>query len=228
MATYWLKYGNNVLSRSGSNIGTEYDPQTVVIGGKPYPTVTMPNGKTWLARNLDLTWDGLSVNPQHLYDEGAVAAYYDRDESTYGWDGLQYGLLYNKAANEYLVNNSSTLFPGWHIATSAEIENLYTSVGGTWNPRTGAQELTTTTGWSDGYNGNDTYGFSLPPAGYAETLTNGFVGLGGFARLWTSSYMQGYSTWGSYYVRQNGLYESGTTVGNDIWMKSIRLVKNSA
>lgn len=225
MAQYWLKYGNSVLSKSGANIGiTSADPHTVVIGGKIYPTVDMPDGNTWLARNLDLTWAGLVVNPQSLLSSDPIAAYYGRDETTYGWNGLQYGLLYNKAAVDYLIEHASTLFPGWHVQT--ELWNLYLTVGGTtYEPRTGAQALTTTTWWADGYNGNDTYGFALPPAGAAYVYggSSSFAGLGTDAVQWSAEpYGDGYLT---YSVYQNGMNGGYDTLGNGL--RSIRLVKDS-
>ena len=223
MAQYWLKYGNSVLSKNGANIGiTSADPHTVVIGGKVYPTVDMPDGNTWLARNLDLSWEGLDVNPQYLSGSTPAAAYYNRNESTYGWNGLQYGLLYNMAALQYLIANSSTLFPGWHVQT--ELFTLYRAVGGTTSePRTGAQALTTTTGWLDGYNGDDTYGFALPPAGSAYSSGNTFDELGTHAVHWSAApYGNGYQT---YSVYHNGMSAGYDMIGHHF--RSVRLVKDS-
>ena len=203
----------------GSNSKWMAIEETVVIGGKVYPVVDMPDGNTWLARNLDLTWAGLSVNPQELYSTDPIAAYYNRDETTYGWSGLQYGMLYNKAAVDYLIANSATLFPGWHVQT--ELWNLYLTVGGTTSePRTGAQALTTTTGWADGYNGNDTYGFALPPAGAAYVFGNTFSGIGTDAAQWSATpYGSSYT---SYSVSHNGM----SAGSGNYYLRSIRLVKD--
>lgn len=202
----------------GSNSKWMAIEETVVIGGKVYPVVGMPDGNKWLARNLDLTWTGLDLNPQYLYSTDPIAAYYDRDETTYGWSGLQYGLLYNKAAVDYLIANASTLFPGWHPVRQGELFNLYLAVGGTlYEPRTGAEHLKTTTGWTNGYPGLDTYGFAMPPAGCAYVFDSTFRDVGIRASHWNTS--TGYSS-----VIYNGM-TSGVD-SNPAWMRSVRLVKD--
>lgn len=211
---------NNKAMVFGSNSKWMTIQETVVvIGGKTYPVVDMPDGNTWLARNLDMTWDGLGVNPQSLLSNDPIAAYYNRNETTYGWNGLQYGLLYNKAAVDYLIAHAATLFPGWHVQT--ELWNLYLTVGGTTaEPRTGAQALTTTTGWADGYNGNDTYGFALPPAGSAYALGNTFNSIGTHAAQWSAT------PYGSSYISYSVYHNGMSSAGNDYYLRSIRLVKD--
>lgn len=41
-------------------------------------------------------------------------------------DGRYY---FSKEAIEYLVDNTDTIFPGWHIPTRAELDNMFKSVG---------------------------------------------------------------------------------------------------
>jgi uncharacterized protein (TIGR02145 family) len=106
-------------------------PTTVTIGGKEYPTVTLPDGREWLALNLDYAWSGLSVPTSGASDSTSPQAmYYNYDESTYGWNGLKRGLLYNQYAVSYLETNKATLCPGWHVPTRDEFDALITALGG--------------------------------------------------------------------------------------------------
>lgn len=138
-------------------------PQTfTVIGGKTYPTVTLPDGHEWLALNLDYAWTGLSVPTSSAsLKTSPQAVYYDYDETTYGWEGLQRGLLYNYYAVSYLETNKATLCPGWHVPTIDEYDALVTALGG----YSYGYTLKSTTGWADNGNGTDEYGFAGYPSG---------------------------------------------------------------
>lgn len=131
----------------------------VTIGGKTYRTVVMPDGKEWMAENLDfLPSDGsIADNPQ-VTPSTAAAWYYNRDEETYGWEGKKYGLLYNWYAAKALT------IAGWHLPTTAEWDALATACGGDSSCGTG---LKSTTEWSSG-NGTDLWGFTAFPSGYYD------------------------------------------------------------
>jgi uncharacterized protein (TIGR02145 family) len=96
----------------------------------------MPDGKVWLAENLDWKFDGLvfrdgtegndmdsSLEPR--------AAYYNYDESTYGAEGNKYGLLYNWGAADYINDHwlELGLPEGWHVASPEEWQELFDSIG---------------------------------------------------------------------------------------------------
>lgn len=144
----------------GQISGGAYIPGTVVIGGKTYKTTTIGT-QTWLAENLDLTWDGLEVGARDTYSD-AVAAYYNNDESTYGWNGRKYGLLYNGVAHKYLIDNASILTPGWHIPTNTEFQELKDFIN---NAYDGVLLRDGSNNWANNYKGFDAYGFGAKPSG---------------------------------------------------------------
>ena len=152
-----------------------------VIGGKTYPTVTMPDGREWLAVNLDYAWTGLSVPTSNVgVSSSPQAMYYQFDETTYGWNGYKYGLTYNWIAVKYLEDNKASLCPGWHVPSINEWSQLFTSIGGS----TGAgTKLKSTTLWANGAAGTDDYGFAvLPASGYSGSWS-----IANYTYLWTAS-----------------------------------------
>ena len=151
---------------------------STVIGGKTYPTCTLPDGHEWLAVNLDYAWAGLSVPTSGATKVSTPQAqYYNNDESTYGWSGLKYGLLYNNYAVSELETNKATLCPGWHLPTKAEFDALVAAIGST-----NGGKLKSTTGWTNAGNGTDDYGFTAYPSGYLGTL--GWGGITSAFRMW--------------------------------------------
>lgn len=151
------------------------------IGGKSYPTVVMPDGREWLAVNLDLAWTGLSVPTSDASEASTPQAmYYDYDETTYGWNGLKRGLLYNHYAVLELEANKATLCPGWSVPTETDFDTLITAIGGT----TYGDKLKSTTGWYNDRNGTDDYGFAGYPSGYFGLF---FAGITQYLRFWTKT-----------------------------------------
>ena len=73
-----------------------------VIGGKRYKTARMPDGKIWLAENLDFKFCKIGGSDTPTTSN---AWYYDNDEPTYGWRNKKYGLLYNWHAVKFLNDN---------------------------------------------------------------------------------------------------------------------------
>lgn len=133
-----------------------------VIGGRTYRTVVMPDGKEWLAENLDYKFEGCTIGSSVSLDSPR-GNYYNNDESTYGWNGRKCGLLYNYPATKYLNDNRATLIPGWHVASSSEWDNLSTAIGGNNNaPKLKSVNLPWT---SSSWSGTDIYGFTVLPGG---------------------------------------------------------------
>lgn len=149
-----------------------------VIGGKKYKTVKMPDGKIWLAENLDFKF--CNIGGRGELAETAFARYYNNDESTYGWNGNKYGLLYNWPAAKFLNDNRTELCPGWRLPSKGDIESLISACGG----MNSGNLLKSKTGWNS-ENGTDTYGFNIYPSGafYSDTFTN----LGEFGSFSTST-----------------------------------------
>lgn len=151
-----------------------------VIGGREYRVVTMPDGKVWMAENLDYKFDGCSIGNMTTDSSIAQAAYYDEDEATYGVTGNKYGLLYNARAARILDANRDTLCPGWHLPSKAEFDALKTACGGNINSGT---KLKSTSGWST-TNGTDDYGFTAVPAGIWD---KSFKNLGKYVYFWATA-----------------------------------------
>lgn len=211
-------YGGTAASAVyyGSTKLWESAPAGAVIGGKTYPTCTLPDGHEWLALNLDFNFSGLVIG-QGSSSSDPRANYYNNDESTYGWNGNKYGLLYNWIAVKYLEDHKSELIPGWHVPSNDEWNALATAVGGA---SVAGTKLKSTTGWSSG-NSEDSYGFAVFPAGQQYSGT--FGNLGTNARFWTASER---SASNAYYCS----FDTGAAMGSGRDTKangfSVRLVKD--
>lgn len=215
-------FDNNVVTINGgmikSVIARAVDPPYNVIGGREYRTVIMPDGKEWLAENLDFKFNGLDIAPLG-YPTTPAAWYYDNDESTYGVNGNKYGLLYNWYAVKYLEDNKSELIPGWHVPTSDEWDALATAVGGS---DIAGTKLKSTTGWNSG-NGDGSYDFEAFPAG--SMYLGEFYYLDSAAFFWTiteysssKAYCHGFKTDASMY---------SNNFAKPYYSLSVRLVRDS-
>ena len=204
------------FSSAGLGQVTFLTPGTDSIGGRTYPTVNI-GGKTWMAENLDLRADGITIGTTGLPSTPA-AWYYNNSAETYGEHGNKYGLLYNWYAVKHLIDNAATIIPGWHVPTTSEWDALATAVGGS---STAGTKLKSTTGWSSG-NGDGSYGFAAFPAGYRTS--GSFYNLGSLAYFWTANE---YSSTSAYYRR----FTTGASMLSGNFNKtdasSVRLVKDS-
>ena len=144
---------------------------SVKIGGRRYPVVKIGN-QLWMAENLDYAPSGVSI--------GSNAWYYNDDETTYGWNGYKYGLLYNKEACDIIISN---ITDDWRVPTDADYTNLVQFVGVDFSTK-----LKSKTGWSSN-NGIDSFGFNGVPSGYK--LTNSFYDVGNYGEFRTSTITNG-------------------------------------
>jgi uncharacterized protein (TIGR02145 family) len=205
-------------------------PPPVTIGGRSYKTVKMPDGKVWLAENLDWKFDGLTFRDGTEGNEmdsslEPRAAYYNYDESTYGAEGNKYGLLYNWGAADYINDHwlELGLPEGWHVASPEEWQELFDSIG----EDTG-KKLKSTTGWRlPEENGTDEYGFGAVPAGKwsyggASYENPAFVDLTADGYLWTSYREEGgYASSVDFYCNSDDAYSS---IDYPAMARSLRLV----
>lgn len=221
-----LKANNSVLKANGKIlVKSGGGGNTVVIGGRTYPTVQI-GSQVWLAENLDLKVQGIDINPAGT-PATPVAWYYDRDETTYGENGLKYGLLYNWLAMKLLNDNRANLFPGWHVPTYQEWEELVTYSGG---QNVAGGKLKSRTDWD----GTDDFGFNSLHAGVCDTGI--FAGADGSYGILDLTYFYVYSA-SSFYIcaisdemspnsvlfhEQSDLSLWGHVIG-----MSIRLIKDS-
>lgn len=154
-----------------------------IIGGKKYKTVKMPDGKIWLAENLDFKFcnvggSGTPTTPN--------AWYYDNNETTYGWSGYKCGLLYNWYAVKFLNDNRSELCPGWHVPSTTDYNDLASAISDASTVGTKLKALDNSAGanWPSGWNGSDNYGFKVLPCGNYNNGT--FWVIGQYCDFWTS------------------------------------------
>lgn len=167
---------------SNEELGTvTFVDNTATIGGRVYRTVTI-GGVTWLAENLDYKFSGCGIG-------GSVsigtpnAWYYNNNESTWGIDGRNCGLLYNWYAVQLLNNNKANLMPGWHVPTYDEWENLIYEVGGL--DVAGTRLKAANVSWAINWGGTDDFGFSVLPSGDYKGSSENFEDAVNNAGIWT-------------------------------------------
>lgn len=198
-----------------------------VIGGREYRTVLMPDGKEWLAENLDLKFCNIGGAGNTT---SANAWYYDNDEGTYGWNGYKCGLLYNWYAVKLLNDNRADLCPGWHVATKNETDALAIACGGSAGTSNIGNKLkaldnSVTPSWPSGWNGTNDYGFSVLPAGFRDGSNYSFANIGTRTDLWTSDEYNSSRAY-SYTISADGAMRTG---GNDDkkYGFAVRLVRDT-
>ena len=199
-------YGNQVsftTTGSDSTKGSFTDPRD----GKTYKWVKIGKQK-WMAENLAYLPD---VYPPSEPPFGATTVKY---YYVYGYEGRdvaaakatenysKYGVLYNNRAamdgNTYSSTNPSgrkcACPEGWHLPSDAEFDELGKYISDQKGPYTrdslgwleAGKHLKSTTGWPEGANGTDDFGFNGLPAGMRVYF--GYVDqLGMYTRWWTST-----------------------------------------
>lgn len=152
-----------------------------VIGGKKYKTVQMPDGKIWLAENLDFKFCNVGGSGTPTT---ANAWYYNNNATTYGWNGYKCGLLYNWYAVKLLNDNRADLCPEWHVPSYAEWSEMVTAIGGASTAGTKLKALDGSAGtnWPNEWGGTDNYGMAMLPYG---RYSNGFGYINSYAYIWT-------------------------------------------
>ena len=145
-----------VLSKEG------YENTAVLtLGNKKYKVVKMPDGKYWLAQNLDWLPDGILFVTSGNQQYNIAAACY------YNYTNTGKGLLYNQYAVSII---KPLLQDGWRIALKSDFEGLFTAIGG--NTANNLKKIRSTTGWPS-VQGTDNYGLNIFPTGHRNS--SGFV-----------------------------------------------------
>jgi len=155
--------------------------------GQRYKTVKIGN-QMWMAQNMN-------------YQTSSGSWCYN-DNSSYCDN---YGRLYD-------WNTAKTACPtGWHLPYSQEWSDLATVAGGSW---VAGSNLKSTTGWSNGGNGSDIYGFSALSGGGRDYNDGSFVNAGNSGYWWTVTET------GSATAYYRGMDYNGDYVGNNAGNKS--------
>jgi len=157
--------------------------QTVTdIDGNVYQVVTI-NGQNWINENLKVTKfnDGTLIplvvdnsNWSALTTPGYC--YYGNNSS----NSTIYGALYNW----YTINNGNLCPTGWHVPSTAEFQALKDYIVAQGLPSGTAMK--STSGWNNGGNGTDNYGFTGLPSGRRNT-NGSFQTVGTDCYLWSSN-----------------------------------------
>jgi len=187
----------------------------VTYEGETYQTVVIGT-QTWFQRNLNYAVEG-----SKCYDNS-------------GANCTKYGRLYDWATAMALssdCNNVSCAFQvtakhrgicpsGWHIPSDAEWDMLINFVGGS---SIAGRYLKATSGWDNGNNGEDKYGFSALPGGYCHS-SGSFSIVGSNGNWWSASEGLSYYAYyrGMYYIYEVKDFGNGTK-GN---LFSVRCVKD--
>ena len=186
-----------------------YGLGSVVVGDKEYPYVQL-GGIYVTCINLDFLPSTIQLAPSGVPTTPS-AWYYNNDETTYGWTGKKYGLLYNKYA---IPEINELLTDGWRVLTYADIYNnwwgMYSNkIGGNGN-KYKMQDI-------PDWNGTNEMGLSIVPSGHRST-DGKFYGIEEEGRIWA------YETPDSHFTMKrnasNGFYTSNKTRG-----LSLRLAK---
>ncbi|HOW24783.1 MAG TPA: FISUMP domain-containing protein [Bacteroidales bacterium] len=180
----------------------------VTFEGYTYPTVQI-GIQCWFRENLKA---GTMINVNtggHLQTDNGIIEKYCYDNNPANCD--TYGGLYEwNEAMQYVTEDGAqgVCPPGWHIPGDNEwkilegtVDSQYPVGDPEWD-RTGnrgldaGKNLKTTTGWQDGGNGTDLFGFKGLPAGHR--YDNGFYEMGSWGQFWTSTPVQYYVSWHRY------------------------------
>ena len=154
------------------------------INGNSYKHVKIGN-QIWMAENLktikyndgtaipfvtDITaWDTLTT-PGYCW--------YDNDEIAYA---DKYGALYNW----YTIETGKICPTGWHVPTDSEWTELTDYLTANGHSGTEGAALRATSGWNNGVNGTDDYGFAALPGGYLGYGKSDLVGR--YSYWWSST-----------------------------------------
>lgn len=165
--------------------------------------VVQIGNKIWLAKNLAIDDGGDGITSVNI---GVVNGY------NYG---TQY--FYTVPAAERIA---TSLGNGWRLSTYNDWSNLCYYVG---NDGKTLMDLRTTTGYPEGYNGTDYYGFGLLMPGDSDGRSIGTNG-----SYWTSTIEQEvyYRNMVMYYNTVPTVFNYSYTTGT-YRLKSIRLVKDA-
>ena len=205
------------LSSSSGEDKSEYNPETGILkdlrDGQTYKTVVIGEGdsaQTWMAENLNYAY---SVPTATL---GSSSVCYDNDPKNCEKYGRLY--LWSAAMDSAAIFSSvgkgcgghagkdpsaqncnisgvfrSVCPKGWHLPTSKEWVKLLKTVNDLTSDDQPGKYLKSTSGWElkDGkdYNGVDSYGFNVLPAGGggAGNTKFGFSGQGVFCFFWNAN-----------------------------------------
>lgn len=185
-----------------------------IIDGRQYTAVKI-GSVIVTAENLDYKYPGIPIGANIFSYSSPAANYYNNSESTFGVNGNKYGLLYNWPALNIIEQNKNSVFPGWHVITKEDAEKIILYINESGNA------LKSTTGWANGNDGLNTYGFNAQPAGVKSDT---FYELTTYGNFWTSTEFNAYNAYRFYFSQTDSI--NYNTYKEKNRQMSIRLVKD--
>lgn len=155
------------------------------IDGNFYPTVSIGN-QVWMAKNLQVTTynngtpiPNVTSNSQWSSLSSDAYCWVNNDESSADTQGA----LYNWNA----VIKGNLCPAGWHVPSSDDWVTLVDYIASQGHAGNEAFALKAQTGWDEGGNGADIYGFTALPYGNRTSYDGAFENQGILGYWWTSS-----------------------------------------
>jgi uncharacterized protein (TIGR02145 family) len=173
---FGISYGEDVTFTTNSTglTGTMTDAD-----GNTYQTIGIGQ-QIWMAENLKTT----------KYNDGTDIPYISSTTSPgYSWydDSDTYKNTTGALYNWYAVNTGKLCPAGWHVPSDGEWSTLIAFIAADGHEGNEGTALKSTTGWREGYNGTDDYGFSAIPSGRNNYGDSGFETIDVECELWSST-----------------------------------------
>ena len=186
------------------------DSDIASMDGYDYEVVTIGD-QCWFAENLrttvygngDLIPAGLTSSEWRTTTAGATAVYGEGSSGCVNYspvidacDEAQSLAAYGRLYNWYAVDDARGLCPaGWHVPTDGEWTALETYLGTNGHSGTEGTALRSTSGWDNGGNGTDNFGFSALPGGYRDDFYGDFYIAVSNGYWWSSSPVGANAAW---------------------------------
>ena len=162
--------------------------------------------QTWMSKNLDVNTfrNGEAIPEAKNAKQWIKASKNKKAAFCYYEYRSKNGAIYGKLYNWFAVNDPRGLAPiGYHIPSDTEWTVLTDFLGG---ETVAGEKLKSTSGWSNGGNGDNSSGFNGLPGGYCNYSGNFFyITENGY--FWSSSEDNTFNAWYRY------LFGSNTEVG---------------
>lgn len=212
----------SVILTSSCTRTENQDPTSVTdIDGNVYSVIRIGND-LWMAENLRTTryndgtaiTTGLSAADWAANTSGAYVLYDNNPANN---------AIYGKLYNWYAVSTDKLAPEGWHVATSADYDNLVDAIGGL--SVAGGNAKSTSSLWNAPNTGaTNSSGFSGLPGGKASYLGANFTQLGTTGYWWCRDERN--SGQADYKVLQDDLASFNGNAANKPFGYSVRCVRN--
>ena len=150
--------------------------------------------QTWMSKNLDVNTfrNGEAIPEAKNAKQWIKASKNKKAAFCYYEYRSKNGAIYGKLYNWFAVNDPRGLAPiGYHIPSDTEWTVLTDFLGG---ETVAGEKLKSTSGWSNGGNGDNSSGFNGLPGGYCNNFGN-FNLISKNGKFWSSSVYNTYNAW---------------------------------